>query len=135
MYCPTCNHNDFFVNFLGPDCLNPKCRHFKYGSKNGVSALDLQARKSTKPFQVGAYVLFDRGATWSDGKEPDGMMVSGMIISEHPDGIPEPYWKVRITEDSMFPGNIMVNAGTDLGVYPRFMEWDESHWTTSMRHG
>lgn len=126
MHCPACSHKDFFVNFLGPDCLNPKCRHFKNGSKFGVSAVELQARKNHSPFSVGAFILFDRGAAWSEGKEPDGWMVGGMITAEHADGIPEPFWKVRLTQDTMFPGGYMVLTGTDLGVYPRFMEWPDA---------
>lgn len=125
MRCPLCGTADCFINFFGGwDCLNPKCKHFKHGHKDGVSALELAARKATETknnagvYPVGMKVLVHRGPGW-DNKD-DGVWMIGTIVKYHADGIPQDFYTVSLDrEETMKDGIHTVPAGHYWLSYPQ----------------
>lgn len=127
MNCPTCGTSDFFVNFLGPDCLNLKCKHFKNGSKNGMSIVELAAQKAKKyegrSFQFGDTVMADVGGIVH--MKANGILVPVVLTIYHPEGIPQAFW------NAMNPDKIQINAtdyipsGETLSICIDFLSWPD----------
>jgi len=127
MNCPKCGTKDFFINFLGPDCLNLKCTHFKNGTKNGTSVVELAAIKAKKyegrVMQVGDLVMADVGGIVN--MKPNGVLVPVVLSLYHPDGIPESFWDAKNPEEISVDANHCLPVGTSLAICVGFLSWPD----------
>jgi len=56
MRCPSCNQTDAFYGFMGWNCMNILCEHFKNGRSSAINS-----QPATKEFQINDQVLIDVG--------------------------------------------------------------------------
>lgn len=56
MRCPACNQTDAYYGFMGWNCMNLLCEHFKNGRSQAINS-----QPATKEFRVGDRVNFDLG--------------------------------------------------------------------------
>lgn len=80
MKCPDCRAPDYYVGFMGANCIRPGCKNFKNGTHKGVPVL---LPSAPRLFRTGDPVWVDRGQGW-DGV-PDGFLIAAVLQQVYDD--------------------------------------------------
>jgi hypothetical protein len=137
MNCPECGFSDYFYGFMGHNCLNAKCRHYKNGSitlsattpknsaskyvANSINTIDtVSGVKVSRVRNLYEYIKFDRGAAY-DGVA-DNVLIKGTIVNivyDHTNKTNLLDWyEIYIEEDFSTSDNFFVARGTKWSVWP-----------------